>query len=148
VIVAFDADVLIYSIQDDRTTGHRVVTLLNDLFTDPASRATGSVLLWPEVLSMPFRDDPACEETARLTHTLARMHLAPVDEATARLALTLAARYRLRAAEACHLATAVLAGADAFVTNNRKDFPQTIAEVAIWYPEDLPPGGTATPGAG
>ena len=36
-----------------------------------------------------------------------------------------------------HLATAALAAADRFITNNRKDFPKTIGEVDIVYPEDL-----------
>jgi hypothetical protein len=36
-----------------------------------------------------------------------------------------------------HLATAVGAGADRFITNNRS-FPQTIAEIAITYPDELP----------
>jgi hypothetical protein len=37
-----------------------------------------------------------------------------------------------------HLATAVAAGADRFMTNNRKDFAQSIAEIDITYPYDLP----------
>jgi hypothetical protein len=36
-----------------------------------------------------------------------------------------------------HLATAVAAGADRFLTNNRKDFPQTITEIDVVYPDDL-----------
>ena len=34
--------------------------------------------------------------------------------------------------------SAVIAGADRFLTNNRKDFPKTIAEVEIVYPDELP----------
>lgn len=37
-----------------------------------------------------------------------------------------------------HLATAVAAGAERFPTNNRRDFPQTITELAITYPDGLP----------
>lgn len=53
------------------------------------------------------------------------------------MALTLGVAYRLRAADAAHLATAVVAGADRFVTNNRRDFPKTISEVAIGYPDEI-----------
>lgn len=38
-----------------------------------------------------------------------------------------------------HLATAVGAGADRFLTNNAADFPKTINEIEITYPDDLPP---------
>lgn len=61
----------------------------------------------------------------------------PVDRATADLAASLGAIYGLRAADAVHLATTVGAGADRFITNNRKDFPRSIAEVTVTYPGDL-----------
>ena len=53
------------------------------------------------------------------------------------LAAVLAAKHRLRAADAVHLATAVQAGADRFITNNRKDFVKGIDEVEVVYPDDL-----------
>lgn len=34
--------------------------------------------------------------------------------------------------------TAVGAGADRFLTNNTRDFPQTITEIEVTYPADLP----------
>jgi hypothetical protein len=37
-----------------------------------------------------------------------------------------------------HLATAVAAGADRFVTNNSADFDRAITEIAVTYPIDLP----------
>jgi predicted nucleic acid-binding protein len=56
---------------------------------------------------------------------------------TAAYSVDLAAKYTLRAADAIHLATAVLAGADRFITNNRKDFGHQIAELDITYPTEL-----------
>jgi len=53
------------------------------------------------------------------------------------VATTLASEYRLRAADAVHLATAVVVGADRFVTNNRREFPASISEIEVTYPEDL-----------
>jgi hypothetical protein len=41
-----------------------------------------------------------------------------------------------------HLATAVAAGADRFLTNNKSDFPKSIVEIDITYPEDLLVGET------
>jgi predicted nucleic acid-binding protein len=61
----------------------------------------------------------------------------PVDRATAELATVLASKYRLKAADATHLATAVNVGADRFITSNQRDFPATITEVTITYPAEL-----------
>jgi predicted nucleic acid-binding protein len=68
--------------------------------------------------------------------------LRPVDLATAELATSLSARYKLRAADAVHLASAVGIGADRFITNNQRDFPRDITEVDITYPADLADPGT------
>jgi predicted nucleic acid-binding protein len=66
----------------------------------------GSVLLLPEVLAKPLRDD-ATDEVRILAALLARLDLRPVDRATGELATALSSRYRLKAADATHLATAV-----------------------------------------
>ncbi len=47
------------------------------------------------------------------------------------------ATYGLRAADAVHLATAVNAEAERFITNNRAAYSKSIAEIAVTYPEDL-----------
>ncbi len=99
----------------------------------------GSVLLLPEVLGRPLRDG-AAEEVCILAGLLARLDLRPVDRATAELATALSSRYRLKAADATHLATAVSLGADRFITNNQRDFPATITEIQVTYPADLPDG--------
>jgi predicted nucleic acid-binding protein len=53
------------------------------------------------------------------------------------LAVALGAAYRLGAADAVHLGTAVGAGADRFITNNADDFTKEITEIDIVYPSDL-----------
>lgn len=53
------------------------------------------------------------------------------DVGIADLATSLAAKYRLRAADAVHLATAVAAGADRFITDNAEDVPRSITEVDV-----------------
>ena len=70
-----------------------------------------------------------------LAGLLARLDLRPVDRATAELATALSSRYRLKAADATHLATAVGLGADRFITNNRRDFGPHIAEIDVTYPD-------------
>lgn len=137
---AFDSDVLIYAAVPGHSLGRRVTALV----TAGPARApagTGSVLLLPEVLGKPLRDG-AAGEIRILAALLARLDLRPFDLATAELATSLAARYKLKAADAAHLATAVVAGADRFITNNRRDFPREITEVDITYPDDLSDPGT------
>ncbi|MFT4219113.1 MAG: PIN domain-containing protein [Microbacterium sp.] len=132
--IAFDADVLIYAAAADHPLGARVAPLL----ASPDLERVGSVLLLTEVLAKPMRDDADSAETSALLGVLSRIELHPFDDATARLSLVLAISYGLRAADAAHLATAVAAGAEQFVTNNRRDFPLAITEIDIVYPDQLP----------
>jgi predicted nucleic acid-binding protein len=133
---AFDADALIYAAVPGHPLGKRVAALFRS--AAPGTLVgTGSVLLLPEVLGQQLRDG-ATDEVRLLAGLLARLDLRPADRATAELATALATRYRLKAADAIHLATAVAMGADRFITNNQRDFPATITEVAVSYPADLP----------
>lgn len=134
MIDAFDADVLIYAAAPGHPLGTRVRALFAAAKNGEAG--AGSVLLLPEVLGKPLRDG-ARDEVRVLAGLLARLDLRPVDLATAELATALSGRYQLRAADAVHLATAIGLGADRFITNNRKDFPASISEIAITYPDDL-----------
>ena len=129
---AFDADVLIYAAVPGHPLGRRVAALFRS--AAPAAMAgIGSVLLLPEVLGKPLRDG-ATDEIRILAGLLARLDLRPVDRATAELATALSSRYRLKATDATHLATAVGMGAGRFITNNQRDFPATIAEVQVNLP--------------
>lgn len=136
---AFDSDVLIYAATKEHPLGTRVASIFAD--DEAGVVGTGSVLLLTEVLAKPMRDNPDSDETRSLLSLLSRLDLQPLDEPGARLSLALAISYGLRAADAAHLAAAVAAGADRFLTNNRKDFPSTITEIDVVYPEDLPPMG-------
>jgi predicted nucleic acid-binding protein len=135
---AFDADVLIYAAAPDHVRGAPVRALF-PTGGSPGSEGPagiGSVLLLPELLTKPLRDG-AHDELMALGMLLSRITLLPADQVTAELATALGASYGLRATDAVHLATAVGAGADRFITNNRSDFPRSISEITITYPEDL-----------
>jgi predicted nucleic acid-binding protein len=136
---AFDADVLIYAAVPGHELGRRVRALFprEPVNTTRMNAGIGSILLVPELLAKPLRDG-ATEELAALGALLGRLDLRPVDEATAELATALGASYRLRAADAVHVATAIGGGADRFITNNAKDFPKSIVEIDVTYPADLP----------
>lgn len=138
---AFDADVLIYAAVPEHPLGRRVRRLFRSASpgrSDPFA-GVGSLLLVPELLAKPMRDQ-AVAELAALAALLARLELRPLDLATAELAAALGASYRLSAADAVHLATAVGSGADRFITNNRSDFAKEIAEIDVVYPSELDDG--------
>jgi predicted nucleic acid-binding protein len=132
---AFDSDVLIYAATEGHALGRRVRALFAAQVD--ASVGVGSVLLLPEVLAKPMREGPT-EELTALIGLLSRLDLQPVDPVTAEVATSLAASHRLRGADAVHLATAVMTGAQRFVTNNRRDFRTSIQEIDITHPEMLP----------
>jgi len=132
---AFDADAIIYAAVPNHPLGRRVLPLFGQ--TGRRGARVGSVLLLPEILSRPLRDGDTTEVRI-LAGLLARLDLRPVDRATAELATALGSKYRLRAADATHLATAIGIGADRFITNNRRDFGAAITELQVTYPADLP----------
>lgn len=132
----FDADVLIYAAVAGHELGRRVRALFPLESSERSRVGIGSVLLVPELLTKPLREN-ATEELNELSALLGRLNLLPTDEATAELATALGAAYGLRVADAVHLATAVGAGADRFLTNNRSDFPKSIAEIDVIYPDEL-----------
>jgi predicted nucleic acid-binding protein len=136
---AFDADVLIYAGVPGHPLGRRVAALFR---TEPVGETVpragvGSVLLLPEVLSKPLKEEDASAVTA-LSDLLIRLELRPVDQAIAVRAAVLGAKYKLRVPEATHLATAISMGAHRFITNNSRDFDGSITEIEVTYPADLP----------
>lgn len=137
---AFDADVLIYAADPVNPAGRRVRALFESAGDDLVG--VGSTLLLPEILTKPLRDDNE-DEALALATLLGRLELWAADEGTANLAAAIGADYGIKAADATHLATAIAAGADRFITNNRRDFPNDIVEVDITYPDDLPDAAPA-----
>jgi predicted nucleic acid-binding protein len=135
---AFDSDVLMYAADRENPMGRRVDALFPVSAVEDGDEVVGigSVLLLPEVLAKPLRDGNM-EMLELLEELLGRLELRPTTMETARLAARLRATYGMPAADAIHLATAVETGADRFITNNSRDFPQTIEEIQIIYPQDL-----------
>lgn len=145
---AFDTDVLIYASIAGHPLGRRVRALFpsNPLESTDPRVGVGSVLLLPELLTKPLRLSRAAE-LEDISALIGYLELRPTDRATAQLATTFGATYRMPTLDAVHLATAVHAGADRFITNNCSDFPKTIAEIDITYPLDLPDPGPVPAGS-
>lgn len=125
---AFDSDVLIYA-ANGLPSGMEVRRLI-----EGGGVFIGSVVLRPETLSKPFRAGNMVEFDA-VERVLGQLDLKAVDDDLAVAATELAAKYRLQAADAIHLATAVVWGAARFHTNNRKHFGPHITEVQVVWPE-------------
>ncbi len=131
---AFDADVLIYAARGDQL-GDGIIDLFDQASGGVAG--VGSVLLIAELLIKPTRTHDTSERDALLV-LLGRLDLQPVDLAVVDLAVTVGVAYRLKGLDATHLATAIMAGTDRFITNNRRDFDATaIEEIDIVYPDQL-----------
>ena len=126
---AFDADVLIYASLGDPRAARALRALTS---SEPA---IGSILLMPETLTKPTRRGDQADILA-VADLLIRIELKPVDEEIASAAVTLGAKYGLRTADAVHLATAVIWGADRFHTNNRKDFGAVTDEIEVIFGVD------------
>ena len=134
----FDSDVLIYA----TVVGHELGRRVRALFPPGPVDATGAVAGIGSVLLLPECWPSRCASgRPRIWPSSATSWVDltcwATDEATARLATALSATYWLRAADVVHLATAVAAGADRLVTNNRRDFPKTITEIDITCLADL-----------
>jgi predicted nucleic acid-binding protein len=135
VRLAFDADVLIYAAAPGHEIGQKILNILQD----PRWQGSlvGSVLLLPELLSKPTRLGLELEVNA-LLECLSRLELLAIDATIASLAVDLGAAYKLKAPDAIHLASAVVSGVDAFVTNNARDFDSaSILEVRVVFPPEL-----------
>ena len=133
---AFDSDALIYAADLGNDLGRRVVRLFR---SDAEPVGVGSMLLIPEVLVVRPEGRPdEIDEIDEIGFLLDRLDLRVVDRQIADAAAVLRGKYRLKTVDSVHLATALDAGADRFITNNSRDFPKSITEIDITYPTDLP----------
>lgn len=123
---AFDADIVIYASKGD-ARGDLLAQALTTAPDQPAG--IGSTLLATETL-VPGVDDA---NRPRVEALLGGLALVPVDLRIARTAAVLRALYGLTSPDAVHLATAIVAGAERFVTGNRRDFAR-VCEIEIHHP--------------
>lgn len=130
--LAFDSDAIIYA----ATPGHPFGEPLWALLESEAMTRFGSLLLVSELLIKPTRVGDETEIQALLA-CLGRLQLRAIDTQIAALSVTLGAAYGLKAPDALHLANAVDAGVEWFVTNNRRDFDKRIAEVGVLFVDEL-----------
>ncbi len=119
-VVGLDASVFIYGFQEHPQFLPVVRPLFERLDTDPAFRAVTSVVTLIEVIVHPLqlnRQDLLATYMTALLNTPNVVTYA-VDVAIARRAAELRSRFNLRTPDAIQVATAIIAGAQAFITND------------------------------
>jgi len=119
-IVGLDSMVLIYWLADDERYAPLVGPLF-DRWRDQGGRVVTSVLAMLETLVGPYRlREPEAAERARLYLTsLPFLAFEPVSLEIADRAAELRGRRGLRMPDAIHAATALVSGAEVFLTNDR-----------------------------
>lgn len=125
---AFDTDMVILASKGDPRG-----SVLNDAVAgrvdDDTPVGIGSVVLLTEALAL----GSSTPHSLRLRKILSALVLVPVDSNIARVAAALRATYRLTTPDALHLATAIVVGADRFVTGNSRDFT-SVKEIPVVFP--------------
>lgn len=101
-------------------------------------KLVGSTLLLVELLPLPLREKD--EELTRIYLDLAEkvpgVELIDLDSTIAAKAAELRAKYNLKSPDSIHLATAVLAGAEGFITND--EVFQKVKEIKIFLLKNIP----------
>ncbi len=96
-----------------------------------------STITLTECLTKPLREKDAALVAAynAMLRSTRGIRLIPVDATVAGRAADLRARYNLRTPDALHVATALAAGCDAFLTNDRD--LKRVTEVRVFLLDDL-----------
>ena len=127
---------LIYYVEEKPTYVTKMDAII-DAVDQTSIAAISSVILLTEVLSQPIKlGNTALERQYRniLLHS-GGFSLLPVTKQIAEFAADLRARYNLRTPDALHVATAIIAGCDAFLTNDTA--LQRVAEIPILLLDEL-----------
>jgi predicted nucleic acid-binding protein len=131
LLVALDTMVFVYHFEANEEFGARSTELLRRI-EDGELRAVCSVLSRLEVLVVPKREgrDDLCRIYREVFETFPNLLVRPVDARIADLAADLRASYSLRTPDALHIATALDARADFYVTEDRR-LPGEIEEMRL-----------------
>lgn len=127
-----DSMVLIYHFEENAEFGQAAAELLRAA-EEGRCRLVMSVLGRLEVLVAPKRHgrDDLCRRYRDLFDGFPNLFVAAVDDRIVERASDLRAVHDLRTPDAIHLATALEHGADAFVTEDRRHFPESLGSLSI-----------------
>jgi len=120
--IALDTNVFIYGYEEHPEFFPVVRPIFARLDAEPEFHAVTSIITLVEVLVFPFRLQRSDLESAYTTMLLnaPNVHVYSVDATITRQAAQLRARQNLRTPDAIQIATAISAGAQAFITNDAR----------------------------
>jgi predicted nucleic acid-binding protein len=120
-VYGVDTMLFVYHFEEHPQFGPGATRLLHAAEHDRLRLVT-SVLTLMEVLVVPKREgqEQLCHRYRELFASFPRLTVLSIDPAIAEVASDLRATYTLRTPDALHLATAIVAGAEAFVTEDRR----------------------------
>lgn len=136
--IALDTNILIYHLEDNPAYSG-FTTRLFDRIEAGRLQAIVSVLALHEILTGVHKAGYG-EQAPRyrtLLMTFPNLAIVPFDAEIAPVSADLRARYALRTPDAIHVATAIVAGAEAFVTNDETF--RRVKEIRIRLPGDTIP---------
>lgn len=127
-----DSMTLIYHFESNQEFGPAAGELLRAAEDERCSLVV-SVLARLEVLVLPKRHEreDLCRRYREVFEVFPNLATLPVDIPIVEIASDLRAAHNLRTPDAVHLATALHHGAEAFVTEDRRHFPDTVDNVPI-----------------
>jgi predicted nucleic acid-binding protein len=134
--LAFDTAPLIYFVERHPSYFDRMLFIMRYVDRGLIAGVVSTIAL-TEVLVQPLRagDNALTERYEAILSNSHDFRLEPITTIVARHAADLRARYNLRTPDALHVATAITAGCDAFLTNDAAF--QRIAEITILVLDEL-----------
>ena len=124
---AVDTNILIYILEANPEFGAAALQLM-ELLESRGDDLCVSTLVFAEVSAYPGMTDQQAAATCEAVHQM-ELAMQPLDEQILRLAGKLRRDHRLKLADAIHIASALAAKADYFVTNDVKLSKKAIAEI-------------------
>lgn len=118
-LYAIDSMIFVYHFEDHPVFGAGAAEIFRAA-EDGRHRLVTSVLSLMEVLVLPKREGRAelAQRYREIFESFPNLRVLPVDHETVETAAELRARYGIKTPDALHLATAIQAGADAFVSED------------------------------
>lgn len=134
--LGLDSAPIIYFVERNNTYHPRCVPFFTAIDNGTLQAATSALSL-PETLMHPLRNGDTARETAFLDLLLLTqgIHTVPLSIYIAQRAARLRADYNLRTPDAVQVATAILEGCDAFLTNDTR--LKRITEIRVIVIEEL-----------
>lgn len=126
---AVDANILIYILEANPAFGPAALQLMERLEAR-GDDLCASTLVFAEVSAYPGMTDRQAAATCEGVHQM-ELAIQPLDEQTLRLAGKLRRDHRLKLADAIHVASALAAKANCFITNDLKLGKKAIPGIKI-----------------